>query len=487
MSQTAPSSARPGLLTGLTGRILLSLVLVSMVAVGLVALLANRATTSQFELYVSRGRQMRAERLAPYFAAYYLDAGSWDGVQALVDGLETTTMMGGRGMGMGMGRGSPSSMSPMMGLSTMDRLILADMQGRVIADSEVELRGGALPTESLDDGAPILIGGTPRAVLLVTSAESIHDPAQSEFLQQVNRSLVWAGLASAVAAVVLGFFLARRLTAPLQALTVAAERISEGNLDQRVDVRGNDEISDLGRSFNRMAEALVQQERLRRDLMADIAHELRTPLAVIRGDLEALLDGVYDVTVEGLASLQEETILLSRLVDDLRALSLAEAGQLQLKRERVNLRDVLVNEISTFAPLAARKGVSLTCELREEKLEIDADPKRLQQVVANLLSNALHHTPEGGTITLAARELVDGLEMTVTDTGPGIQTEDLPRVFDRFWRSDTAQPGEGSGLGLAIVRGLVQAHGGRVWAESQPGEGARFRVMLPKMAGNTHQ
>jgi two-component system sensor histidine kinase BaeS len=173
-------------------------------------------------------------------------------------------------------------------------------------------------------------------------------------------------------------------------------------------------------------------------------------------------------------------VLLSRLVDDLRALSLAEAGQLQLKPERISLRDLLSTAAANFAPLAEVRGIHLRWEPPVDPLEADADAQRIQQVVANLLSNALQHTPAGGTITLSAQAQAGEVEIRVADTGPGLAPEDLPHIFDRFWQRDTKRTGEGSGLGLAIVRGLVQAHGGHVGVESTPGQGAVFHLKLPR-------
>jgi signal transduction histidine kinase len=361
-----------------------------------------------------------------------------------------------------------------------DRLVLTDDKGRVVADSAGKLKSKALGPSDLQNGAPILVNQARVGTLLVAYSAPIRDPLETDFLQQVNRALMFGGLGAALVAVFLGFVLARQLTAPLRALTAAAESMSAGNLNQRVNVQGSSEIVELGDAFNEMAASLSRQELLRRNLLADTAHDLRTPLSVIRSDLEAMLDGVYEPTPEKLASLHEETLVLSRLVDDVRALSLAEAGKLQLKRERVSLRDVLSIAATNFAPLAETQEVELRWQPPESDVDAEVDSQRVQQIVANLLSNALNHTPSGGTISLRIRDGSDSVEITVADTGPGIAPEDLPHVFDRFWQSDTTPRHDGSGLGLAIVRGLAQAHGGSAWAESAIGKGSIFHVTLPR-------
>jgi signal transduction histidine kinase len=448
-------------------KLLAAFVLVAVVAVGMVAVQANRTTTRQFQLYVSQGKQIRAERLAPEFAAYYAQTESWAGVaewMANLDQLQT----GGRGQGWGRSLG---------GSASSDRLLLADVEGRVLADSQAELVGQQLSDGDLSQGVSILVDGQLVGTLLAIGQDAVYESLEAEFLRQVNRSLLWAGLAAGAVALILGLLLARQLTAPLRALTQAAQRLTQGDVPE-VEVRGQDEIGELGRAFNQMAQSLAHQEVLRRNLMADIAHELRTPLTVIRSDLEALLDGVYQPTPEALASLQEETLLLSRLVDDLRALAQAEAGQLRLERQPTDLTDLLRGVIASFDLQAESQGQALTLDLPAGLPLVDVDPQRVRQVVANLVSNALHYTPRRGTVTVAASLADQGVEIAVSDTGEGITPADLPHVFDRFWKGDRGWA-ESSGLGLAIARELVRAHGGRIWVESELYQGSTFRFTLP--------
>jgi signal transduction histidine kinase len=309
--------------------------------------------------------------------------------------------------------------------------------------------------------------------LLLPAEPAAYASLERQFLSKVNRSLLWAGLGAVALALVLGAALARQLTAPLRSLTDAARRLAGlgagvalTGAPEQVELRSQDEIGELGQAFNQMSASLAWQEMLRRNLMADIAHELRTPLSVMRGDLEALLDGVYQPTPEALASLHEETLLLSRLVDDLRALALAEAGQLRLERQPTDMGELLTGVVGAFGLQAESQGQTLRLDLPSETLSTEVDPQRVRQVVANLVSNALRQGAE--------------VEISVADEGPGIAADHLPHIFDRFWRGAQGRGG-GSGLGLAIAQELVRAHGGRIWVESAPGQGTVFRFTLPSV------
>jgi signal transduction histidine kinase len=248
-----------------------------------------------------------------------------------------------------------------------------------------------------------------------------------------------------------------------------------------VPERGPGDFGRLAQSFNRMAEELQRADQQRRNLTADVAHELRTPLHIIQGNLEGILDGVYQPTAEHIETTLDETRALARLVDDLRTLSLAEAGQLPLAWETVDVAELLADVRTSFSGQAEAAGVDLCLETDPPLPQISADAGRLNQVLSNLIANALRYTPPGGKITLRAEPGPGGIRIVVCDTGAGIPPEDLPYIFDRFWRGDRSRShagGAGSGLGLAIARQLVQAHGGRIGVESQPGEGTTFTIEL---------
>ncbi len=462
--------------------------LVIVVGLAVVTVLANRAAVSQFHVYISRGGQLRAQRLAPLFANYYAGNKSWQGVEDLLQapGDEGPMDRGMRGM-MGHGRRGMNEEreSPWMWGMMGDHLILVDAQGTVVADSAGELAGGQISEEDRRNGAPIIVNDEQVGTLLVALfASNEGRTLEDQFLQSVNYSILLAGLAAGLIALVLGFLLFRQITSPLRDLTAAAQRIAAGDLEQRVAIHTGDEIGALGQAFNTMAEALAQQEELRRHMVADIAHELRTPLSVIQGNLEALLDGVFPLSKESVVSIHEETLLLSRLVEDLWELALAEAGQLRLERASLDLAALVRQVFSSVELQATEQGVELATDLLPELPMIDGDAQRLSQVLLNLINNALRYTPAGGRITLAARPVGSLLEVSVADTGQGIAPQDLPHVFDRFYRADKsrARSSGGSGLGLAIVKHLVEAHGGRIWVESEPGQGARFAFTLPLSA-----
>jgi two-component system sensor histidine kinase BaeS len=279
------------------------------------------------------------------------------------------------------------------------------------------------------------------------------------------------------------------MSRPLMDLTKATRAVAAGDLSARVPVRHQGEVRELTVAFNAMAEELARADELRRNLTADVAHELRTPLSVIQGKLEGVLDGVYPATPEHVEPILEETRLLSHLVEDLRLLALAEAGQLALDRRAMDVGDLLRDAQVNFGPQAADRGVTLALDLPPELPRVVADWRRIAQVLGNLLTNALRHTPQGGCVTLSAvvipppgGEAGRGVVgVTVADTGTGVPPEDLPYIFERFWRGDRSRSraGGGIGLGLAIARQLVEMHGGTIRVESKPGEGSRFRFTLP--------
>lgn len=276
----------------------------------------------------------------------------------------------------------------------------------------------------------------------------------------------------------------RRFGGPLAEVMAAADAVADGDFSVRVRENFPGEFGRLARSFNRMAAELQRADQQRRNLTADVAHELRTPLQIIQGNLEGILDGVYSPDPAHIHATLDETRLLSRLVSDLQTLSLAEAGQLPLHPLNVSAADLIADALTSFTGQAAEAGIEMVSEIQpgQDRLDCFLDPDRMDQVLSNLIANAIRHTPPSGKIVLRACAVSDSICIEVQDSGSGIPAEDLPFVFDRFYRGDRSrsrQPGTGSGLGLAIARQLVEAQGGKISVDSQPGSGTKFTLVLP--------
>jgi len=274
----------------------------------------------------------------------------------------------------------------------------------------------------------------------------------------------------------LGASRVRRMSRPLDDLLEASRRVAEGDYSVRVEEKGLPEIRSMARAFNAMAARLQVSDQQRRELLADVTHELRTPLTVIQGNLEALLDGVYPADQAHLKSILDETQIISRQVDDLRTLALAESGALQLKKESTDLAVLIGATVETFRSQAEAAGVQLEVESESDLPLLDLDPERIRQVLSNLISNALRYTPRNGRVHVRCQADGNKLSLVVEDSGAGISSEDLPYIFERFYKS---RDSGGMGLGLAIAKHLVEAHGGTIGAESEPGQGTRMRVTLP--------
>jgi signal transduction histidine kinase len=416
----------------------------------------NQATQDEIRRFGERVERTRAGRMEIELTRYYLRQGDWEGIQPLME--QWGNLYG-------------------------QRIILTDADGIVVADSEATLLGevyapdltGRLLSSPWQTGAIGTIYVTP------TSSPEIDLNSLQIVFNAIGRFFIWGGLVALVIGLLITFFLSRRILAPVKSLTLAAKRLGQGDFSQRVQSKDKSEVGELAQTFNAMAGDLERAEQLKRDMIADVAHELRTPLSNIRGYLEAIRDGIKKPDTDTIHSLDEEVALLSRLVDDLQELSLVEAGELKLVCQAENIGDLIKQTVAGVQAQATTKGLSVSIDLADKLLLVNIDSQRISQVLRNLLDNAVAHTAKGGTITVTARQQDNYLEVAVADTGEGIPAEDLPDIFERFYRVDKsrARATGGSGLGLTIAKRLVEAHGGKIEVQSEPGKGSCFTFTLP--------
>lgn len=447
-------------------KLLLSFLIVVLTGVSVVSLLANQVTAQEVHGFMFPGGMSTEIQLAQELAGYYRGRGSWEGIQAVLEAEYSLNGMGG-----------------MMG----QQLIVTDAQGFGVADTSNLLIGQTLTESELTSGAAISVNGQRVGTLIARGGmggAGVTDAAAG-LLARVNRAIWLAALTAGVAALVVGGLLAYGLVRPVQRLTQATTAIARGDLSQRVLIQSQDEIGDLAVAFNAMAADLQEAERLRHDMVADIAHELRNPLAALQGTLEAIVDGILPPSEENLQPLLDQTHLLTRLVNDLRTLALADAGQLTLQQTPSDPADLARSVVAQFTPQSRAKNIDLQAEIALGLPSLSLDSQRIAQVLGNLVGNALRHTPAGGRVR--CRVTSDNtrhpslITFTVSDTGPGIPPDALPHIFERFYRADRSRSRAdgGTGLGLAIAKQLVKAHGGRIWAVSELGQGTQVNFTLP--------
>jgi signal transduction histidine kinase len=440
-------------LRSLRVRLLLATILVVIIAVGVTAFVATRRTAGEFARYVERRSPIDERRLGYLLSRYYDSKRGWEGIQPEIAEL---------------------------GRIAGQRVVLADTAGTILADSEDKLVGQTVGDRWPPPRALVKEDGRPIAAVYLDPLEGPPSP-DAAFISAVNRSVLFGALAAGIAALIVTLFISGRILRPVENLTVAAQKMSHGDLSARVPVESDDELGQLATAFNGMAENISRQEELRRNMVGDVAHELRTPLTNLRGYLEATRDGLVAPDAALVDNLYEETMLLTRLVTDLHELAQAEAGQLTLVRTPTPISEVIEKAVEILRPQAESKGVALSVDVAPDLPPADIDRERIGQVLRNLLNNALAHTPERGTISVSAARENGMIRVTVRDTGEGISAEDLPHVFDRFYRADRSRARQtgGYGLGLAIVRQLVEAHGGAVTVESEVGKGSAFSFTVP--------
>ena len=436
-------------------RLLIAFTLVILVTIGAVLFFVNQATQDEIRRFGEWVDQRRIARMEVELSRFFFSHRDWEGIQPFVE--QWGNLYG-------------------------QRIILADTEGVVVADSQRELLGKHNPDSS---GRPLSSRWQTDPIGIIYITPKPSPDLGFESLQILFRTIglyfLWGGLIAVAIALIITFFLSRRILAPVKALTHAAKRLGRGDFTQRVEVKDKSELGELANTFNSMANDLERAEQLRQNMVADIAHELRTPLSNVKGYLEATRDGVLKPDADTLRKLDEEATLLSRLVDDLQELSLAEAGELKLVCHTEDIANLINQTVSTTQAKAIVKGVSISTELSDKLPPVNIDSHRISQVLRNLLENAMTYTAAGGVVTVAATQQDNRVEVSVTDTGEGIPAEELSNIFERFYRVDKsrARATGGSGLGLTIARRLVEAHGGEIKVHSEPGNGSCFSFTIP--------
>lgn len=448
-------------------RLTLSFILVAVISVASVVIIARQGALREVRTFMLRGGMTGTEELVNDLEQYYATFGSWDGVGEI---MQTPGFGQGRGLGMG-------SMHNMM---ADQRLRVVDAQGIVVADTSDPYPSETVSRRLLADAIPLSSGGKIVGYLL-TEGGMAAGSSGSILAGRISRAAFLAGAFAITIAIILAFVLTYRLLQPVKALTNAATLMASGDLSQRVEARGEDELATLGLAFNHMADSLQLAEESRRAMTADIAHELRNPLAVQRANLEALQDGIYALTPENLNPILEQNQMLTRLVDDLRTLALADSGKLDLVLVPTNLEELVIRLVERYSPQASARQISMQMERIDPLPILSIDPQRIDQILSNLLSNALRHTPDGGSVTVSLKRTSQNVSIAVQDSGSGIPEGALQDIFTRFYRADKSRSRAegGTGLGLAIARQLAQAHGGDLVAANHPSRGAVFTLTIP--------
>jgi len=410
--------------------------------------------SSEIRQFEERADVVRIARMEQALSLYYHDKQGWEGIQPYVE---------------------------QMGELYSREIVLADNSDTVVAATEVELVGGELTPDSAGEIISLPWSRKPLGTLYLGPQTPLDPISAWRLYGPIHGAVLGGLLIGGGAALAITFLLSRRILKPIKALTVAAGRFGRGDFSRRLKLKDKSEVGELARAFNSMADDIEHAEQIRKNLVADVAHELRTPISNLQGYLEAVRDGVVQPDAETIHSLSEEASSLARLVDELQDLTLADAGKLEMSRQPEDIAALINKGVKALAAKATAKGVSLSADLPPELPLADIDCHRISQVLRNLLDNAVAHTPQGGSVTVSAIRRGKQVEVSVADTGEGIPAKELTNIFERFYRVDKSRTRAtgGSGLGLTIAKRLVEAHGGKIKAKSQPGKGSRFTFTLP--------
>lgn len=445
----------------LTAKLTIAFLLVSLIAIGLAAAFVWSATSFEFNRYIQDQRQ---NAFAAAAKAYYEQNGHWAGVERALQ------QQGFLPPPANLDNGTPGQQPPPPPFALLDA-------NRVVITKSGRLeRGQTVPADpsaevSIEDHGQVI------GIVFRTGEPLVKNQTEQAYINRISLALLIAALGGALIALVLGLLVARTLIGPLNELIRATRALAQNKLNQPVPVRSKDELGELAHAFNQMSADLARANQSRRQMTADIAHDLRNPLTVIGGYLESLRDGVLKPSPERFETMYSEVQHLQRLVEDLRTLSLADAGELRLERQPTSAAELLARVAAAYQHQAQQQNIALTVDAAVMQIQVDSE--RMEQVLGNLVSNALRYTPDGGKIHLAATPAADGAALSVADTGSGIQPEAIAHIFERSYRADPSRSGNESGLGLAIAKSIVELHGGSIRVESVVGRGSRFTISIP--------
>lgn len=442
----------------ITTKLILAFLVVSLISISTIVLVTRFSTRREFDKFVSN--QYEAE-LVETLGEYYQNNLSWEGVHLVAIGR------------------MPHQFGP-AGRPAAN-FCVTDLNGLVVRGSFSHDMGDVISAETLESAISIQADEKTVGYLLIEKPLDTRDPMQDEFSKRIDFSLLVTGIGTVIMSFLFGAVISQTITKPIRELTSATHTMASGKLGQQVTVHSRDEIGELARSFNKMNDELARSFNLRKQMTADIAHELRTPLSLILGHAEGVHDGVLQPSRENFEIIREEAERLEKMVNDLRTLSLADAGELSLEFQPVDMNKLLSDIKTRYLVQLNQKRITLDLEPDPDILRVDLDLTRFSQVLMNILDNAIRYTPEDGQVIIATKQLKDAAQITIQDSGEGVSTEEASHLFDRFYRADEsrARNDGGSGLGLAIARSIVEMHHGRIWAESEKGHGLKVVIQLP--------
>ena len=443
----------------LTTKLILAFLLISLFSTGIIVAFTRIATNREFENFVN---DRYKTELVDELEKYYETNRSWYGIEGIYTVNDSK-------------HSKPGEVRPLF-------FSIANSNGIILVPGLKYVFGETVSADLLEMGTQIQVENETVGILLFDTAPD-KNPMEEEFIHRINDSIFLSGVGTVVLALLLGTILSRTITRPIRELTFATHKMAEGNFGQQVPVRSRDEIGELASSFNKMNDDLARSFNLRKQMTADIAHELRTPLSLIIGHAEAVQDGVLPPSAENFEIIREEAERLEQLVNDLRTLSLADAGELSVDFQPVDVNKLLGDIQTHYLTPFNQKRIALNLEPASVILSANLDPIRFSQVVTNILENALRYTPENGRVDISAKQNNDQIEISIQDSGQGVTPEEAAHLFDRFYRADESRNRNdgGSGLGLAIAKSIIEMHKGKIWAESAIGQGLKVSIVLPLM------